>query len=94
MTHLTRSALGVTLSLFVGGAAMAMEGVTSGPAAGKSVVPSTAIQKEYEGRSAAGGQVTLGVLEASGLAAGMPGVEGKPGAQSGQAVSRRRLMTH
>lgn len=54
-------------------------GETSGPAAGKSVEPTTSIQKRYgEGRSGADETDTR-------PAAGMPGVEGKPGTESGPA---------
>jgi hypothetical protein len=44
-------------------------GNTSGPAVGTDVQPSTAIQKDQTGRSSTGG--------------GAPGVEGKPGSESG-----------
>ncbi len=51
-------------------------GNTSGPAVGKDVQPSTAIQKDQTGGSgAAGGDASN--------AAGAPGVEGKPGSESG-----------
>ena len=61
--------------LFLSGVALAQTaGTTSGPAAGKSVEPSTAIQKE-EGRSADEMKATSG--------GGAPGVEAKPGVQSG-----------
>jgi hypothetical protein len=61
--------------LLLGGAAMAQNsGSSSGPATGKGVEPSTAIQKE-EGRSADQGNVPTG--------AGAPGIEAKPGTQSG-----------
>ena len=58
-----------------GNAPGAGPGNTSGPAVGKDVQPSTAIQKET-GRSGAGDG------DASN-AAGAPGVEGKPGSESG-----------
>lgn len=61
--------------LLFGGAAMAqISGSSSGPATGKGVEPSTAIQKE-EGRSVDQGNVPTG--------AGAPGIEAKPGAQGG-----------
>ena len=67
------------ISLLVGGIAVAGQpGDTSGPAAGKNVEPSTAVQKD-EGRSTTGGQD----LRGSPNAAGAPGVEGKPGSESG-----------
>jgi hypothetical protein len=63
-------------SLLLAGVAMAQTaGNSSGPAAGKSVEPSTAIQKQ-EGRSA-DDQSTVPT------GAGAPGVEAKPGTQSG-----------
>ena len=49
---------------------------SSGPAVGTDVQPSTAIQKDQTGRSSAGGGHTSN-------AAGAPGVEGKPGSESG-----------
>ena len=74
------------ISLLVGGIAVAGQpGDASGPAAGKNVEPSTAIQKD-EGRSTIGGQDSRG----SPIAAGAPGVEGKPGSQSG-AVPQDRM---
>jgi len=74
------------VSLLVGGIAVAGQlGDASGPAAGKNVEPSTAIQKD-EGRSTSGGQDSRG----SPIAAGAPGVEGKPGSQSG-AVPQDRM---
>lgn len=89
--------LGAIVSLFLGGAAFGgaafmqqQPGNTSGPAAGKNVEPSTAVQKTYEGRSAAEGQVKWGISDASSLAAGAPAVEGKPGTQSGQVTPGRK----
>jgi hypothetical protein len=62
-------------SLFLGGVAMAQNsGSSSGPAAGKNAEPSTAIQKQ-EGRSADEMKAPSG--------AGAPGIEAKPGTQSG-----------
>ena len=62
-------------SLLLGGVAMAQtSGSTSGPATGKSVEPSTAIQKQ-EGRSDSDMQAPAG--------GGAAGIEAKPGAQSG-----------
>lgn len=49
------------------------EGMTTGPATGRSVEPSTAIQKEREGEP-------MGAP----AAAGVPGAEGAPGTQSGR----------
>ena len=71
-----RSLVAVTsAALLLGGAAMAQtSGSSSGPATGKGVEPSTAIQKQ-EGRSVEQGNVPTG--------AGAPGIEAKPGAQGG-----------
>jgi hypothetical protein len=75
------------ISLLAGGIAVAGQpDDASGPAAGKNVEPSTAIQKD-EGRSTTGGQDSL---RGSPNAAGAPGVEGKPGSQSG-AVPQDRM---
>jgi hypothetical protein len=74
------------ISLLVGGIAVAGQpGDTSGPAAGKNVEPSTAVQKD-ESRSTTGGQDPRG----SANAAGALGVEGKPGSESG-AVPQNRM---
>jgi hypothetical protein len=59
-----------------GNAPAAGSGNTSGPAVGTDVRPSTAIQKDQTGRSSEGRG------DASN-AAGAPGVEGKPGSESG-----------
>ena len=61
----------------------------SGPANGSDVVPSSAVQKQIEGRSIydiVNGQpsATMG----SALAAGAPGVEGAPGGPSGRNLER------
>ena len=64
--------------LLIGGVAFAQQpGSTSGPAAGKNVEPSTAIQKENSATSQDRG--------ASSTAAGAPGVEAKPGTEGGRA---------
>jgi hypothetical protein len=54
-------------------------GTTSGTASGSNVEPSTAIQKQNTGRSAASEKE----LQGSSNAAGAPAVEGHPGTQSG-----------
>jgi hypothetical protein len=73
-------------SLLLSGIAVAQEPYSvSGPAAGSNVKPSTAIQKEDEGRSAsvdAWKQASYPGVHPTG--AGVPGVEGKPGTQSGK----------
>ena len=63
-----------TAFLFANGIAFAEQpGSTTGPAAGRNVEPSTAIQKEND--SGAQGAPT---------AAGSPGVEAKPGSEGGK----------
>jgi hypothetical protein len=82
----------VLLSAVAGGPASAQQqdksaGETSGAAVGGNVVPSTVIQKRFEGRSAfAESDASAIAAESSALAAGVPGVEGKRGAQSGAAA--------
>jgi hypothetical protein len=67
--------------LFSSGIAFAEQpGSTTGPAAGRNVEPSTAIQKENSGDSGAQGAPT---------AAGSPGVEAKPGSEGGKAPEAR-----
>jgi hypothetical protein len=83
-----------SLVLILGGAAVAEQqmsqpGRTSGPAIGQNVTPSTVTQKSFEGRSGFVDQNETFALDASALAAGAPGVEGKPGAQSGPAPRGR-----
>lgn len=83
-----------SLSLVCGGAALAQQqqpqgGHTSGPAVGGYVTPSTVTQKSFEGRSGFVGEQEAIALDASALAAGTPGVAGKPGAQSGEAPQGR-----
>ena len=65
-------------AVFMGGVALAQQGgATSGPAAGKNVEPSTALEKKYEGKQQSG--------KGAPAAAGSPGVEFKPGTQGGKA---------
>ncbi len=89
MTTRTVTALWIIASFFLSGAALAQQqsGDTSGPAAGKNVLPSTVVQKQYESRSNISERDKQ--LGASSTAAGSPGIEGKPGAQSGQDNERR-----
>jgi hypothetical protein len=65
-------------------------GQTSGAAVGGNVAPSAVLQKRFEGRLSFidRGQAPSG-FEASAVSAGAPGVEGKPGAQSGAAPRER-----
>jgi hypothetical protein len=85
--------LWTSLVLILGGAALAgqnMEsGRTSGPVNGQNVTPSTVTQKSFEGRSVFVDSNDAFALDASAMAAGAPGVEGKPGAQSGPAPRGR-----
>ena len=62
-------------------------GVTSGPAVGTAVQPSTATQKQNPHIPDAADQKTSGV---SGTSAGSPGIESQPGTQSGQAPLEKR----
>jgi hypothetical protein len=89
MTTRTFAALWAISSFFLSGAALAQQqsGNTSGPAVGKNVLPSTVVEKQYEGRSNTSEQDKQ--LGASSRAAGSPGIEGKPGAQSGQGREHR-----
>jgi hypothetical protein len=67
----------MSVSLLVGGAALARQnGTTSGPAAGKNVEPSTVTEKKYDNKAAD---------QASSVGAGSPGVEAKPGTEGGKA---------
>ncbi len=89
MTMRTQIALSALISLFLGGVALAeQKGETSGPAVGKNVLPTTVIQKMYERRSSSIPGIPPSTLEDSGASAGYPGVEGKPGTESGQAPTR------
>lgn len=60
---------------------------TSGPNAGRSVVPSAAIQDKFEGRSTTKNEPgELRENLGAPTAAGAPGAEGKIGTQSGRAA--------
>ncbi len=70
---------------FHAGVAVAQQrqtGSTSGPAAGSSVEPSTAVEKQNPYIPQAGHEKKSGV---SGTSAGAPGIEGSPDTQSGKA---------
>jgi hypothetical protein len=58
----------------------AFAGITTGPAAGTNVEPSTAIHKPNSGGSG---------VEGGAIAAGSPGVEAKPGTEGGEAPGGR-----
>lgn len=84
--------LSIVLLLGLSGAAFAQQaasGHTSGPAMGRNVTPSTVTQKFFEGRTAFTGEDLEAALDASAMAAGSPGVAGKPGTQSGGAPQGR-----
>jgi hypothetical protein len=80
MAHRRLTSFTIALAL-LGGSAGAQQGATSGPAAGSNTAPSAAIQKE--GRSVGGDD-----YRGSAAAAGAPGIEGKPGAESGREPAR------
>jgi hypothetical protein len=84
MAHRHAWVAAICSCLFLAGPVLAeeAEGTTSGPAAGTDVMPSTAIEKQYEGRSTTAEEPPTGAP----AAAGMPGVEGAPGTQSGAEV--------
>jgi hypothetical protein len=87
---LCAAALMACLSLSSGTAVAQAPGPSiSGPANGTDVVPSAAVQKQVEGRSAfsiINGQPSASMDSA--LAAGAPGVEGAPGGPSGRDARR------
>ena len=88
MTTPRFAALWAIASFFLSGAALAQQsGDTSGSAVGTNVLPSTAVEKQYEDPSNISEQDKQ--LGASSRAAGSPGIEGKPGAQSGQGREHR-----
>jgi hypothetical protein len=66
--------------------AQAPNASVSGPAMGTNVVPSTAVQKQTEGRSVSKSVIMdqPSSMMGSALSAGAPGVEGAPGTESGQ----------
>ncbi len=76
--HIHLTALAIS-ALVISGTALAQQqsGSTSGPAAGKPVEPPTVVEKKYEGRSGMN-------PETGNPAAGMPGVEAKPGTEGGK----------
>lgn len=86
--RITMCAAALVSSLFLSTAATPAQTVNasvSGPANGTNVEPSTAVQKQTEGRSVSGATMrTSPDTMGSALAAGAPGVEGAPGTQSGR----------
>ncbi len=71
------AALFLCFTLALGGVAVAEQqsGSTSGPAVRENVEPPTVTEKKYEGRSI--------TPQEGNPATGMPGVQGKPGTESG-----------
>ncbi len=63
--------------------AQQQQGVTSGPAVGTAVVPSTTTQKQNPANPAASGQPGTAGMQQGGAAVGAPGVAAKPGPQGG-----------
>ena len=79
------SAGALIFSLVLSGVAFAQEPYSvSGQASGSNVEPSTAIQKENEGRSAIVDAKRPNPETHRPNGAGAPGVEGSPGTQSGR----------
>jgi hypothetical protein len=79
------SAAALVFSLVLSGVALAQEPYSvSGPASGSNVEPSTAIQKEKEGRSAIVDAKRPDPETLRSHGAGAAGVEGSPGTQSGR----------
>ena len=85
-TTAPRAALAVTTVFLLGAAATAQTaGSTSGPAAGSSVVPNTAVEKENPANPASAGQAKEGVSPGAAAGAGAPGTAAKAGTQGGPA---------
>ncbi len=59
------------------------QGVTSGPAVGTAVVPSTTTQKQNPAGPAVSGQSGGAAMQQGAAAVGAPGVAAKPGPQGG-----------
>jgi hypothetical protein len=78
----------LTTSILLGTSAIAQQttsgqpGVTSGPASGSAVEPSTAVQKQNPSTQAAGAESAQGAL-----GAGAPGASARPGTQGGPSPS-------
>ena len=69
----------------VAASAQTPDASVSGPANGTNVVPSTAVQKQTEGRSVSNiAMEQPSSIIGSALAAGAPGVEGAPGTEFGR----------
>lgn len=63
--------------------AQQQQGVTSGPAVGTPVVPSTTAQKQNPSSAAASGQPDTEATKQGAAAVGSPGVAAKPGSEGG-----------
>ena len=75
----------VLASLTFGASALAQQqnGVTSGPAVGTPVVPSTTAQKQNPAATASGGQSNVTGVQPGSVGVGAPGVVAKSGSESG-----------
>ena len=82
--HLVHAAGGMLIALFaLNQPALAQQqGITSGPAVGTAVVPSTTAQKQNPA-AAASGQPGTAAEQQGAAAVGAPGVAAKPGSESG-----------
>lgn len=81
MKKLLNISAAIAASALIGAPAFAADkGDTSGPAVGTPVNPSTAVQK----RNTHVGNNNTTIAGPSGMSAGVPGVEGKRGTQSGE----------
>ena len=81
-----KAGLAATMLVVLGTAATAQTaGSTSGPAAGSSVVPNTAVEKENPANPASGDQAKEGVSPGAAAGAGAPGSAAKEGTQGGPA---------
>lgn len=86
--HSLLAGVGFAAAIAICPAAMAaQQGSTSGPAAGSTVEPSTAVQKQNSSTQTNAGQQGAGSAQTSGgeVAAGAPGVTAKSGSEGGPA---------
>ncbi len=83
--HLAHVAGGMLIASFAFSqpALAQQQGVTSGPAVGTAVVPSTTTQKQNSAKADASGQPSTGATQQGAAAVGAPGVAAKPGSEGG-----------